>query len=336
MRNDKTVRRFETASGIPIYRLPVEAFPNHITNCYLIKSDALILLDAGSGGEQNRRDMDAAFEVLRDEFGESLTLADVEIHIITHGHIDHFGGLNHVLEKSSARLGIHELDAPVIANFWERLVSGTKSLHLYLDRTGLSQPNVETILRTHYESRDMFRETPPDFTFHEGPVPGTPLIAYHVPGHCPGQVCLRLEDILFTADHVLDNITPVQSPESIMRNTGLDHYFQSLSIVRDLPDIRLSLAAHEGLIEDLPGRVDAIRGFHERRLEKTLAACDEPSSIKDIALKLFGPREHYHVFLALLEAGAHMEYLYERGLVRIANLDEVRQDYNPVLLYQRA
>ena len=333
MRNDKTVRRHETGSGIPVYCLPVEAFPNHITNCYLIKTDPLILLDAGSAYPQNKVDMDAAFDTLRDEFGESLTLADVEVHIISHGHVDHFGGLNHVLERSGARLGIHELDAPVIANFWERLIHGTTSLHHYLDRTGLSAEHVDTILKMHYESRDMFQETRPDFTFTEGPLPDLPLEAFHVPGHCPGQVCLRLDDLLFSADHVLARVTPLQAPESIMRNTGLGHYLQSLKAVRDLPGIRLTLPAHETPIENLAERVDEIIAFHHQRLDKTLEQCDEPRCIKDIALGLFGERKTHHVFLALLEAGAHVEYLYERGQLRIANIDEVRDNYNPVLQY---
>lgn len=333
MRNDKTVRRHETGSGIPVYCLPVEAFPNHVTNCYLIKTDPLILIDAGSAHPQNRADMEAAFATLRDEFGESFSLADVEVHVITHGHIDHFGGLNHVRGVSGAQLGIHELDAPVIANFWERLIHGTKSLHHYLDRTGLSPEHVETILKTHYQSRDMFEETEPDFTFTEGPLPGLPLEAYHVPGHCPGQVCLRLDDILFSADHVLARVTPLQAPESIMRNTGLGHYLQSLRAVRDMPGIRLALPAHEEPIADFGTRVDEIIAFHHERLDKTLAQCDEPRNIKEIARGVFGELRDYHVFLALMEAGAHVEYLYERGRLRVANIDEVRDEYNPVLQY---
>jgi len=336
LRNDKTVRRYETGSGIPVYCLPVEAFPNHVTNCYLIKTDPLILLDAGSAYPQNREDLDAAFLTLREEYGESLSLADVEVHIISHGHIDHFGGLNYVLEQSGARLGIHELDAPVIAKFRERLIHGTKSLHHYLDRTGLSAEHIETILAMHYQSREIFKATPPDFTFTEGPLPGLPLTAYHVPGHCPGQVCLQLDDILFSTDHVLAHVTPLQAPESIMRNTGLGHYLQSLRAVRDLPGIRLALPAHEDPIDDFSGRVEAIIAFHGERLEKTLALCDAPINIKDIARGLFGERRNHHVFLALLEAGAHVEYLYERGLLSVSNLDEVRDEYNPVLLYTKA
>jgi glyoxylase-like metal-dependent hydrolase (beta-lactamase superfamily II) len=244
--------------------------------------------------------------------------------------------VNHVLEQSGARLAIHALDAPILSDFWGRLIFGTKSLHHYLDRTGLSAESVETILKSHYQSREIFQATQPDLVFTEGSLPDLPLEAYHVPGHCPGQVCLRLEDILFSADHVLAHVTPLQAPESITRNTGLGHYFRSLDAVRDLPDIRLALPAHEKPIEHFATRVDAIISFHQERLDKTLALCGQPINIKDIARGLFGEKRNHHVFLALLEAGAHVEYLYERGQLHIANLDEVRDEYNPIILYSRA
>jgi hypothetical protein len=35
----------------------------------------------------------------------------------------------------------------------------------------------------------------------------------------------------------------------------------------------------------------------------------------------------------LNEAGAYVEYLYERGYLSIVNLDEVEAEHDPVLLY---
>jgi glyoxylase-like metal-dependent hydrolase (beta-lactamase superfamily II) len=170
--------------------------------------------------------------------------------------------------------------------------------------------------------------------FDEGPLPGTPFEIYHTPGHCPGQVCIRLDDILFTADHVLSHITPNQSPESITRYTGLGHYLSSLRKIRELPGIAVALGGHEHEIRDLEGRVDASIRFHETRLEKTLALLNEPRTVSQVSLKLFGERKGYHVLLAFLETGAHMEYLYERGQLAVVNVDEVEHEYNPVLLYQ--
>ena len=41
------------------------------------------------------------------------------------------------------------------------------------------------------------------------------------------------------------------------------------------------------------------------------------------------------MLLALEEAGAHVEYLYQRGEVVAANLDEIEKDDSPVIRYIR-
>ena len=44
----------------------------------------------------------------------------------------------------------------------------------------------------------------------------------------------------------------------------------------------------------------------------------------------------YHILLAMLETGSHLEYLYDRGRVVIANIDEVEDDPTKIPLYERA
>jgi hypothetical protein len=50
---------------------------------------------------------------------------------------------------------------------------------------------------------------------------------------------------------------------------------------------------------------------------------------------LFGKVGSYHVLLALEEAGAHVEYLYQRGELAAANLDEIQRDERPIIAYER-
>jgi hypothetical protein len=46
------------------------------------------------------------------------------------------------------------------------------------------------------------------------------------------------------------------------------------------------------------------------------------------------PDKHgYEVLLALEEVGAHIEYLYEHGMLSVCNLAEVEREDNPALLY---
>ena len=67
-----------------------------------------------------------------------------------------------------------------------------------------------------------------------------------------------------------------------------------------------------------------------------LAICTEPLSTAAISQALFGQVGSYHVLLALEEAGAHVEYLYQRGELLAVNLDEIENSPEPVFLYQRA
>ena len=86
---------------------------------------------------------------------------------------------------------------------------------------------------------------------------------------------------------------------------------------------------------DLAKRVAAIRQMHFERLELILDICQEPRSTAEVSMELFGQASGYHVLLALEEAGAHVEYLYQRGELVAANLDEIENKPRPVIRYLR-
>lgn len=336
MINDKTMKLYTTSSGIKVYKLPIEAFPNHVTNCYLVLDEKITLIDTGSGWDSANKELVEAFDALKTDFDESVTLADVERVLITHGHIDHFGGVNFVADQSDAEVLIHELDASVIRHFKERLLASSKGVHHFLNQSGLSKDRIDALRMMNKWSKDQFQARHVDLAFQEGPIPDSNLVAYHAPGHCPGQVCLQLDDILFTADHVLSRVTPNQSPESITRYTGVGHYMESLRKIRKLDGIRVGLGGHELEMENWQERIDDTIAFHEGRLEKTYDLLDEPKTMAEVSSGLFGKQMDYHILLAMLESGAHLEYLYERGRVVIANIDDVEDDPDKVPLYQRA
>ncbi|MCZ7573735.1 MAG: hypothetical protein M5U01_34725 [Ardenticatenaceae bacterium] len=57
-------------------------------------------------------------------------------------------------------------------------------------------------------------------------------------------------------------------------------------------------------------------------------------TINEVSRQLFPQVSGYNVLLALEEAGAHVEYLYDRGLLALDNLDEVASTGNPPLRYR--
>jgi hypothetical protein len=71
-------------------------------------------------------------------------------------------------------------------------------------------------------------------------------------------------------------------------------------------------------------------------LEKVIDFLSEPHTIVEISKYLFGEVQGYNVLLALEEAGAHVEYLYQRGFLRIENLTELENKVAPVVLKYRS
>ncbi len=128
----------------------------------------------------------------------------------------------------------------------------------------------------------------------------------HVPGHCPGQVCIAVGDILLSADHILPTITPHQAPESITPSTGLGHYFDSLRKIQRLGGFDLALGGHEQPIRDVYKRIDEIRASHQRKLDKIMdifVEASEPLAINDISKRLYRRVQGFHILLALEEVG---------------------------------
>lgn len=332
------VERFTSSSGVDIYRLPMLLFPKDFTGHAFVLDGAgpLTLVDTGSGMGRSNEDLLSGFRQIGERYGKSYTLGDIERIIITHGHIDHFGGLAFVLDQTDAAVGIHELDLRVLTNYEERVIVATKALGIYFDRAGIEPSQREALFAMYGFAKKHVASIDVDFSIgDEEVIDGLEFI--HSPGHCPGQVCIRLGNILLSADHVLSRTTPHQSPESITHYMGLGHYADSLRKLLRFEGIELALGSHEDAIHDLYGRVNAIRASHNRKLDRIRNIMRDrgaPMTIAEITKGMYPEVDGYHVLLALEEAGAHVEYLYQRGHLSIANLQEFEAQPNPAVLYE--
>ncbi len=173
-------------------------------------------------------------------------------------------------------------------------------------------------------NKHLFTSVQVDFTFEAVGGRVGPVEILHTPGHCPGQVVMRVDDILLSSDHVLQGTSPHQAPEHLSLNTGLGHYLESLDRLRPwASEIRWTLGGHEGPIEDLNGRLDELEALHAARLQKVLELLASPMTVVEVADVLFPDAEGYHALLAIEEAGAHIEYLSQRGYLAIENLHDL-------------
>lgn len=326
-----TFEQYRTAGGATIFRLPLEGLPKFWVYAYLVLLDDMkVLIDTGTGWVKSNQGLEDGLAQAGVAWGDLTHI------LLTHGHIDHFGGLAYIRERTAARVGIHELDVRNITHYEERIFVVDRRLARYLREAGVPDERRAEMMRLYRLNKGMFTSQPVHFTYRAGGMRFGSFEFLHVPGHTAGHVIIRLHDVLFSGDHVLNGISPHQSPERLTLNTGLGHYLDSLAAVETWgAGARLIFGGHNDPITDLPARIRALRERHNERLATILAAFDVPRTICDVSDALFPNVRGYDILLAVEETGAHVEYLYQRGLLRLANLSELEADEQVPVRYQR-
>jgi glyoxylase-like metal-dependent hydrolase (beta-lactamase superfamily II) len=104
-KNPHTFKSFVTAGGARIFRIPMNAFPNFWVYAYLVLvDDYTVLIDTGSGFGDSNIHLEAGFEQASRMAGRTIRIEDLTHILITHGHIDHFGGLVFLRERTKSQL----------------------------------------------------------------------------------------------------------------------------------------------------------------------------------------------------------------------------------------
>ena len=312
---------FETSGGAKIHRIPLEAFPNFWACVYLItKDDLRILIDTGSGTDSSHEDLMDGLQ------HAGLQPADLTHILLTHAHIDHYGGLSKLKPLTRAQVGCHELDLQTVVHHEARLALISRRLAYFLAETGLAKEEAESLLNIYRFTKALYQSTSVDLTYEAKDMYFAGLEMIHLPGHCPGHVALRLEDVVFCGDMVVEGITPHLSPESINPYTGLDHYLDSLVKLQQWSkDARLFLNGHDEAFDDLPARIEATYQNLIRRMSEAIQALSAPLTIAEICAAIYGENGGYNQLLVIEKTGAYVEYLYEHGMIEIINSDEVNQ-----------
>ena len=318
MSSKATSAWFETSGGAKIYRVPLEAFPRFWAYAYLVQAvDNCILVDCGSGTESSHKNLLDGL----DQAG--LRPSDLTHIIITHAHIDHFGGLSKLRPLTDAKVGVHEMDVQTVAHHEARLALISKRLGSFLAEAGLAEEERDQLLNIDRLTKAIYQSAPVDFVY-EDQAAGLDLV--HLPGHCPGHVAMRLDDVVFCGDMVVQGVTPHLSPESINPYSGLDHYLASLARLQDwAKDARLVFNGHDDVITDLHPHIEATRDNIVRRMSKAANALSKPQTVAETCRAVYGEIVGYNGLLTIEKTGAYIEYLYEHGMIEIVNPDEIEQ-----------
>ena len=297
-------------------------FPVGDVNAYVIKGDALTLIDAGLKTEEAKQALIAGLKDL------NLQLGDIEQIVITHHHVDHVGGIDFFRD-----------DVPVIGHEYNNrwLVFSPDFIknynHFFRNLSfemGLPYAYVNKIDKIAGGEAFICSRSLTG-TLKEGDeVPGLPgWVVYETPGHALGHVVFFHESdgALIGGDMLLQNVSPnpiIEPPlnENNERPKSQLLLNDSLRMLQELP-ISSVYAGHGDMIIEpnklIEKRLASQRG-RAMRVRSMLE--EEPSTVFQVCQKLFP-----HVFmkqlgLTLSETLAQFDYLVEEDLIKGEKTEE--------------
>jgi glyoxylase-like metal-dependent hydrolase (beta-lactamase superfamily II) len=320
-----TFTTFALTGEAKVHRIPLEAFPDFWVYGYVLQAGQYcILIDTGSGSDTSHENLLSGFQQAGIEF------SDLTHILLTHAHIDHFGGLANLRPLIRAKIGCHELDVQAVTQHETRLAVNGQRLASFLAETGLAEETREQILSLHRFSKTLYQSISVDFTYEALGMRLGPLEFIHLPGHCPGHVAIRLDDVIFCGDMVVRGVTPHLAPESIHAYSGLDHYLESLARFQHWAQpARLIFNGHDDVITDLTAEIAATKQNIARRVRRAVKALREPLTISEVCQAVYGDMGGYNQLLVIEKTGAYVEYLYKHGMIEVANSEEVQQGEPP-------
>ena len=311
--------------GIRVYRIPVESFPKHFTNVYLVlDGKEATLIDVGFNSEKARADLVNGFNTINMAFKEDVGLSDVRSVVITHGHGDHFAMLGYE-ELKGKRLYISPLDSAVVTDYHKEYFRWKDYLQTLVNEAGCSVDFGQLYAYDELPMRagdyDVIEVADGQQIVNGYQVVGTP-------GHSPGHICIGIDSTLFLGDHMLSVTTPHQVPRTGWGGVGLERYLLSLDKVANL-GMELGLPGHEDTIYSIKNRAEEITRFHYQRLDELVGLCGKEKSLYELTDEYY--RHHPELIqasnvdklvtedfiLALEEIKAHLEFLVDKG--RLSN-----------------
>ncbi len=309
--------------GITRIRLPMPGKKPGPVNVYLFKgSNNISLIDTGTV-------MSAL--LLKQRLAKlGVRFADIDQIVLTHGHLDHQGGVRTIAGHRRDRLLVcaHRDEIEAIQSGKD---APLKSYAQFLVRTGTPIRHRLAIEIMMFWGQRLTRACRVNQPLDDGDT--VTLGEYEAevvatPGHTRGSISIFLkeEGLLFSGDHILGHITPNALPmlerdASLPVRQSQTEYFNSLDTIARLNPGTI-YPAHGKEIEDFSTIHRIYRDCFTQRQASILSFIREKpmQSIYMIARQMFpkiqGSTFVLNLFLALSEVFTHLQVLESEGLAQ--------------------
>jgi glyoxylase-like metal-dependent hydrolase (beta-lactamase superfamily II) len=307
----------EVASGVRWARIPLPLDLDHINVWLLDADDGCVVVDTGIAASIG---MDA-WEIVEREVFASKPLRGL---FITHIHPDHIGLAAWLQERHRVPVWMSEPTWKMATLMLRGIdqIRYEQAEHFFRSH-GVTEPaQIQAMFRPERYAKmvsgmpNVERLVADGEKLRWGASEWTVL---QTDGHAEGHLCLfdAEQRVLITGDQVLPTISPNIGLSWLAHDPNpLGSYLASLEQLRGLPEDTLVLPSHGLPFRGLRQRIDDLRNHHEQKLATLVRACAEPKAAVDVLSMLFRRElKGMHLFLALSEALAHLEYLAHAGCV---------------------
>ena len=325
---EQAERGLDAAAQAGIHRLAIPTpFQVGRVNAYLIEDSPLTLLDSGPNSAKAMDELEQALAA------HGHAVEDIELLIVTHQHIDHFGLASILARRSGAEVAALDLLAPYLARFGREAEADDGFAEAIMLRHGIP-PDIVTALRAVSAS---FRAWGSAVEVTRALAHGSELAlrdrtlrVLHRPGHSPSDTVFLDESrsILLAADHLIKHISsnpllarplgartdpPGAAPAADERPRALLTYLDSLAETRAM-ELALVLPGHGQPIAEHAALIDERFRMHRRRAERIRRLIvSRPASAHEIAHELWGNVAVTQAYLTLSEVLGHLDMLLADG-----------------------
>ncbi|MFX1389422.1 MAG: MBL fold metallo-hydrolase [Promethearchaeota archaeon] len=247
-------------------------------NIYVLAGSDGVIYDAGYGTKRTVKKLIKGLKEIETKFKEQNKKFKITRILVSHCHPDHFSGLKRIRKALGLKIVLTKKSAEIIRN--KKSFIKTFETDIYEDYLRIRKKGVCKLINSlrNVGSRLFYQRIfgasyidNPDEIIEENTeilINGESWKVFPSPGHAIDHISLYNEEIgvLFSGDNILRTITTWLGPP----NSNIEDYVKTLKILKELPNLKLVLAAHGSPIENPEERIEKILKHRKNREKQVL------------------------------------------------------------------